>query len=332
MKFIIRSGSLKHFPELMVQLGQSPILLFEECGIELAALNDPDTYISYLRVADLLNKAGMKCQRSDIGAHLALRYGLEMLGALGPLIAMQSNLGQALEMIQKHIGFHARGLVFHTTQSDHEVTVGVQLDFAAQTDCTQLITLAIGALQQVLRQLVGGAAIPARIALRRASPSPADVYYELFADSVSYFQANDHIQFPADLLAHPIQIEPLVRERMEWRWRHLGSENTPLSLSQQVKRAIRASLPTGDCNLDQVAAMVDLHPRVLQNRLNDCGESFRDLLQNVRQELAYEHLQNSDVSLTELALNLGYSEASALSRSFKSWTGLSPQSWKKRSR
>jgi AraC-like DNA-binding protein len=32
--------------------------------------------------------------------------------------------------------------------------------------------------------------------------------------------------------------------------------------------------------------------------------------------------------LTEIALNLGYSELSAFSRAFRNWTGLSPQRYR----
>lgn len=332
MEFIVRGSSLKHFPALMQELGQDPVQLMTESGIDISALQDPDTYISYPRLATLLNLSCMRTQRSDIGALLALRYGLDMLGALGPLLVMQSSLGRALEMIQQNIGFHARGLILQHEHREGEVIVRCRLEFADRVDCTQLVTLSLGALQQVLLQLAGSQQSSRTVELRRGPASAESAYSELFGSSVRYQQGFDRIRFPSWFLRQTIQIEPLVKERMGWLWRHVGPENLPVSIGKQVERAIRASLPTGECNLDQVAMMVDLHPRVLQNRLRDEGKAFRDVLTDVRKELACEHLQFSDRPLSTLALNLGYSETSALSRSFKEWTGLSPQQWKRRNR
>ncbi len=331
MEYIIRSGSLKHFPDLMVELGQNPIRLLEDSGIEPAALRDPDTYISYLRMARLLDNACATCRRSDIGALLAMRYGLDMIGALAPLISLQATVGRALELIQRHIGFHARGLVFDTERGPDEVAVRVEFEFAGRVNCTQLATLAMGALRLVLGQLAGGRAFPVSVGLRRTAPPDDSVYRELFGPSIQYRQSADCMRFPAELLDQPVQVEALLRERMGRVWRQFGLD-VPVSLTQQIERAIRASLPTGDCNLEQVARMVDLHPRVLQNRLRDEGKRFRDVLQSVRTELACQHLQHGDLSLTQLALNLGYSEVSALSRSFRSWTGESPLAWRLRHR
>jgi AraC-like DNA-binding protein len=39
-------------------------------------------------------------------------------------------------------------------------------------------------------------------------------------------------------------------------------------------------------------------------------------------------MDDPEMSLTEIALNLGYSELSAFSRAFRNWTGMSPQSFR----
>lgn len=68
--------------------------------------------------------------------------------------------------------------------------------------------------------------------------------------------------------------------------------------------------------------------RELQRELNQRGITFSDLLTAAREELAMHYLEESDMPLTEIALNLGYSELSAFSRAFRNWTGTSPQRYR----
>ena len=48
-----------------------------------------------------------------------------------------------------------------------------------------------------------------------------------------------------------------------------------------------------------------------------------------RQELALHYMGNPDMTLSEIAFALGYSELSAFSRAFRSWTGTSPQRYRR---
>ena len=75
--------------------------------------------------------------------------------------------------------------------------------------------------------------------------------------------------------------------------------------------------------------MLSLAPRTLQRRLQSRGTSFSKLLEDVRIETARRHLANSQLSLTQLAAILGYSDLSAFSRAFRRRIGKSPQQWQK---
>ncbi len=52
------------------------------------------------------------------------------------------------------------------------------------------------------------------------------------------------------------------------------------------------------------------------------------MLQDTRLGIARQHLQQQKMSITDLALNLGYADIAVFSRHFKRWTGLSPRQWR----
>lgn len=64
--------------------------------------------------------------------------------------------------------------------------------------------------------------------------------------------------------------------------------------------------------------------RSLQRKLQQSGTSFRQLLDQTREELARQYICDRGADLTEIAFLLGFSEHSAFSRAFKRWTGQTP--------
>ena len=88
------------------------------------------------------------------------------------------------------------------------------------------------------------------------------------------------------------------------------------------------SLHQGEPTLPIVAGHLALSSRTLQRRLQERGLVFQEILENTRRELAIRYLQDKNLSLTDIALLLGYSEQSAFNRAFKRWYNETPKSYR----
>ena len=64
--------------------------------------------------------------------------------------------------------------------------------------------------------------------------------------------------------------------------------------------------------------------RTMHRKLADANHNFRNLLVEVRRDLAELYILDNSLTLTEISLLLGFSEPSSFSRAFKSWTGSAP--------
>ena len=73
-----------------------------------------------------------------------------------------------------------------------------------------------------------------------------------------------------------------------------------------------------------IASQLGMSERTLQRRLKEEGTSFQALLDRTRHYLARELLRNTRVPLTDVALQLGFSEPSTFFRAFKKWEGMTP--------
>ena len=64
-------------------------------------------------------------------------------------------------------------------------------------------------------------------------------------------------------------------------------------------------------------------------KLKEEGATFQQLLDEIRKDLALKHLKEDILSTTDISYLLGYSEPSVFFRSFKKWTGQTPNFYRK---
>ena len=110
----------------------------------------------------------------------------------------------------------------------------------------------------------------------------------------------------------------------------LEARKTSQDVGEQVKDALRRSLAGKRPTLQDVAQELGLGARTLQRRLTDGGESFQQLVEDTRRELARHYLKQSKVELNEAAFLLGFEDANSFFRAFQVWEGISPGEWRTR--
>lgn len=92
--------------------------------------------------------------------------------------------------------------------------------------------------------------------------------------------------------------------------------------------AIWDAMPRGRVEVSYIARQLGVSKRTLQRRLEAQGLSWRVLLARVRRELAEGLLADPALTVDEVAVLLGYAEASTFHRAFRAWTGSTPGAWR----
>ena len=75
---------------------------------------------------------------------------------------------------------------------------------------------------------------------------------------------------------------------------------------------------------EKIAADMLMSVRTLNRRLTVLGSSYRQVIEQYKQEKALLLLSQPNINLTDIAFRLGFADLSSFSRAFKSWTGHSP--------
>ena len=71
-----------------------------------------------------------------------------------------------------------------------------------------------------------------------------------------------------------------------------------------------------------------MHRRTLNRQLNAVGTTFREVLDEIRFEIARQLLEDSAMEIIHIASFLGYSNASAFTRAFRRWSSTTPANWR----
>ena len=173
-----------------------------------------------------------------------------------------------------------------------------------------------------------------RIRLEQASfsyPKPAHgAEYELLFPCAHAFGAeHSGLLFHRRYLAMPLlQDERTLKHFLEHSPADLLSRpDGGDSLASQLRRLL--SRESGHWpDLEAAAAHLHISPQTLRRHLREEGSSFQELKDELRRDIAIYHLSRADLSLQQIAEQLGFSEPSAFHRAFKKWTGLTPGAYR----
>lgn len=84
--------------------------------------------------------------------------------------------------------------------------------------------------------------------------------------------------------------------------------------------------------LDEMAALLGLHPRTLRRKLTGEGATYQKIVDEVRFKLAATYLLRTPMSHESISERLGFSDASSFRRAFKRWADLAPNEFRNRQR
>jgi AraC-like DNA-binding protein len=327
---IVRAGGIEGFSELVRSMGQSPGRLLEQVGLEASALRDPDAYVPYEKVAELFRVAAECCDDELFGIKLSAPQGRRTLGLLGLFISSQPTIGAAMAFAGRYTHFHASGVRLSQTDMGSFSVIELSFDLPERIGLEQLRQHAVGLLSRLLARMAPPGWRPLKILLRQREPSAGRGEMErFFGCPVSFESELDGLMLQNAILRQPPAVSTeQMRKLLDEHVRTMESQY-PGSIVDQAAHIIGTLLPLSECSLEAVARLLDLHPRVLQQRLTAQGTTYQRILDETRLDIARQHLQYTRTPLTDLALNLGFAELAVFSRAFRRWTGISPSNWRK---
>lgn len=184
-------------------------------------------------------------------------------------------------------------------------------------------------LVRLFSELSDGKVRPIRIEQRRPSPPDDGVHHcRAFGCPVTFGNRNTSLVF--DVSAVDLPLTGASRELAEQNERIVIGYLAKLDRSDihaRVRAVLQQQFPSGSVTKESVAKKLYMSPRTLQVKLAKSDTTFHEVVDQTRLALARGYIENSAMSITEIAYLLGFSDTSNFSRAFKRWTGHTPRTY-----
>lgn len=289
---------------------------------------------------ELLNESGARVTYTQFLAlykSLTDRLDDELLGFLSrPLkrgsYALMLRSAISAETLEEGIRRYAS--TFRLLQDDLVLEIARDDDLAGLVlrFLNPAIEQRIGLHEHILRTiwrslawLIAGKIKVARFDFAFAMPHYVSSYGKVFPAPLRFEQACSGFWFASALLGKPIRRgETDLHDYLS----HVQADIlVPLRdvhvVSARLRDYLLRSKPDWP-GLGVAAQALHMSSSTLQRRLAEEGKTFQEIKDALRRDIAIMQLNTSDVSLSDLADELGFGEDTAFQRAFRNWTGSSP--------
>ncbi len=325
----LRSSALLGFSEHCRQNQLNPTRMLATADISPDALNSRELRLPYAGVVKVLNHCAEESGNPLFSFTLSHKVGIESLGPLGLMASHCQTIGDSLAIILKYFDLYAQQVSLKLERDAEEARLYYRINLDDEVaDLRQITELGLGRACSVLKALTPEQLQISRILIQHKPTASAEEYARILGLEPCFEAAENCIVFPAALLDFcPAPPSQQAQHYFDSFLQQI-SENHSNQLQHLVTRLLRELIPANESSACTVAKLLGLHPRSLQRQLKQQDTDFRTLLEQVRYDMAVEALKCSEVTLSGLSDQLGYSELSAFSRAFKRWSGISPQLWR----
>ena len=314
-----------------IDAGCDPAVLAETLEIEENSLRNPAGRFSSSTYLQLLHLAETLLGETGIGVKIGQEFRPQTFRDIGYVAISCENIKEALALNQKYQPLTQEIGITHL-EFENDYAKIIWTPFSDDAEYMRPITDAVfsGYFTMGLWMAWTNAGnVLSKVQFRHREIPYADIFARKFNCEVEFDAPINAMIFDAEVATQPLpQHNPNLVKAISHRLdRALEYHFSPYCTRDQVYNMIEALLPSCTPTILHVAKLLGMSDRTLRRRLAGEDISFRELLQQVRQDSCEIHLKDYNISLADLSLQLGYSDQSAFSHAFRSWYNMTPKQY-----
>jgi AraC-like DNA-binding protein len=314
--------------------GIKPDGLLKEAGLKRADVLDPENRIPYASVLALVERAANVLGDASYGLRLGAAQEARSSGMLGFLMLNSPTLFDALGNIQRYHRVVGDGEDIEIVRTGSHVILRFRETDEAlrglRHNSEYIAAIIVRACRDISRKRVS----PLRAEFMHGRPNGKIAYADYLGCSVRFHASWDALVYDSDAMNLPVigADSALLKVLKRACQKILGPAPRTRDVAHDVRELVIDRLAKGTVHLDAIAAELSMSRKTLERRLAARGVTFSTLLDEVRSGLAKRYLGDTDLRLDQIAYLTGYSEAAALVRAFKRWTGATPMQFRAKER
>jgi len=298
--------------------------VLKEIGIDPALLAGGYSRYSQEQVNQLWRKAIDRTGDPLFGFKVAAEVRPATFHVVGYAMSCSATLLRALQRFARYCRLISDSATATLTEHGDEIVLEFHFDTGGQPPIYQTVETVVASVVSFMRWIANEPVEPIDVRLQHPPSSAAGAYEEFYGCPVQFGQLRNCVVFRKSDLERPIlSSDEELASLLD------GVANRDLEkrmagrLAVRVRDVLIARLPHNIPSKAETAKILNMSERTLLRRLKEEGTTFVDVLQHLREEMAFRYL-NQGTSLSETAYLLGFSDNGTFSRAFKQWTGRRP--------
>ncbi len=329
-KKVLSTKFLESLFEAARNKGMSRETLLVKAGLDPLLEDDIPEHISGSEYLTLLDLATSTIPDPDFGLHVGEAIKPGHYGILGYACMSSASAKDLIDRVDRYQRLVTDICSVSTEITEHSIIQRFDFDSEPYPH-RQLAEENLAGSFTFVKWISGTNIPPVSVNFQHPKPSCTEEHKRIFNCPIQFNQHTTSIHYPLEYLMDNLpQADPVLARRMD----SLADEkilkipsNDGLIESSRVKLAdlLQSGVPT----IERLAESMALNVRTLQRQLSAEDISYKTLLDETRCKLASIYMKQHDLSLTDIAFLLGFSEQSSFQRAFKRWTGQTPGSYRK---
>ena len=330
-KLTLRDFAARGFRGTLKRVGINPIELIETAISQrepAAKGTQPDP--SPHTIHELIETAVAMSGDQELALRIGKGLDMTEYGTYGFAIMSSINMRAALELFLRYGQTFIDGAHWSRAQYEDGLIVRLHQDTGTDYQKRLVTELVFSNIHAFCRSLVAQPLEGLSVHFNYPRPACAAAYKNQWPIPLEFDQEYSQIFLP---------------KRWQDQLTRTGNPTTHVLFTQQCEEIIEGMsnvkevsanvrrlliLSAGQfLNIKEVSEQLHITERTLRRRLSAEGADFRTLFDSIRNTLAQRYLNNTLLSVVEIAHLLGYGEATNFHRAFQRWNGITPNEYRK---
>lgn len=283
-------------------------------------------YIPFAKLSTAVERIMAAQPHQSVGFAVGKQLSVSSHGSLGFALSSCRDLADCLDIVSRYEQTRAQFFdltIQHARAGYVSLLVGQRHEWG--TIALPLYETLLVCMYEILRFMIGRGTAECVVTLPYEKPAWAAEYETLELGGIEFAAAEFSFTLPADLLSLPsisFDAKTLQRAKQQCE-RELQQITYRQSLAESIREYLE-EIGNYATTIDAVAAQFNVSTSTLIRRLKQENTSYKTLVEELRKQQAVELLSDQRRSLESIAYQLGYSDVSNFSRSFKRWFGCTP--------
>ncbi|HET9694372.1 MAG TPA: AraC family transcriptional regulator [Steroidobacteraceae bacterium] len=329
MNGTVRVAVAWYLPEYLRAHGIELRDVLQAVNVREDAFAHPDNTISYLEFERIVIESERRSGLDDVGLEIGRRTHLRDFGIAGEAALYAPTVGAALHRFTDFFNLHSTATVVSLLTNGDIARLVWAISNLGHRDTRHFQGGAAVIAVNILSDLCGANWHPLGVDIACRTPTSHKAFERYFGCRTRFDASETAVHFERRWLDAALPAaDPARRQAVE------AEAQAQLDAMQRdfpglVRRLVRKEMLLGSFSMEEVAALLGIHRRTLDRRLQEHGVQYGELVEETKHEVARQLLRETDLSVQRIAEALHYSSAANFATAFRRVAGVPPSVYRR---